>query len=95
MTSNDPNETDIVVCRCMEITDREIREALKFGAQTFDDVKRISRAGMGLCQGKTCQHLVERIIAQERGEASKKLPPLSVRPPLRPTKLGVIARMKR
>lgn len=95
MTTKKPALNDIVVCRCMEITDHEIREAVHHGAESFDAVKRVTRAGMGLCQGRTCQHLVERLITQESEVPVAELPPLSVRPPLRPTKLGVIAKMKR
>jgi bacterioferritin-associated ferredoxin len=95
MTTNKPSTNDIVVCRCMEITDHEIRDAVHHGADSFDAVKRVTRAGMGLCQGRTCQHLVERLITQESEDPVAELPPLSVRPPLRPTKLGVIATMKR
>jgi NAD(P)H-nitrite reductase large subunit len=95
MTAKKPPPNDIVVCRCMEITEQEIREAIHHGAESFDAVKRVTRAGMGLCQGRTCQHLVERLITQETDASTTDLPPLSVRPPLRPTKLGVIAKMKR
>lgn len=95
MTPKKPESNDIVMCRCMEITDQEIREAIHHGAESFDAVKRVTRAGMGLCQGRTCQHLVEHLITQETKVAVAELPPLSVRPPLRPTKLGVIAKMKR
>jgi bacterioferritin-associated ferredoxin len=95
MTTKTPSSKGIVVCRCMEITDHEIREAVHLGAASFDAVKRVTRAGMGLCQGRTCQHLVERLITQETVASVEELPPLSVRPPLRPTKLGVIANMKR
>jgi NAD(P)H-nitrite reductase large subunit len=95
MTLKKPVPNDIVVCRCMEITEQEIREAIHHGARSFDAVKRVTRAGMGLCQGRTCQHLIERLIIQETQASATDLPLLSVRPPLRPTKLTVIANMKR
>jgi NAD(P)H-nitrite reductase large subunit len=79
----------------MDISEQEIREAIHHGARSFDAVKRVTRAGMGLCQGRTCQHLIERLIIQETQASETDLPPLSVRPPLRPTKLTVIANMKR
>lgn len=95
MTLKKPTSNDIVVCRCMDISEQEIREAIHHGARSFDAVKRVTRAGMGLCQGRTCQHLIERLIIQETQASATDLPPLSVRPPLRPTKLTVIANMKR
>jgi len=95
MTAKNPQSNEIVVCRCMDITEHEIRQAIRHGATSFDAVKRVTRAGMGLCQGRTCQHLIERLITQVTNTSTADLPPLSVRPPLRPTKLSVIAKMKR
>ena len=44
---------DVIVCRCEEITVREIRKAIREnGADSVKSVKNITRAGMGLCQGK-------------------------------------------
>jgi NAD(P)H-nitrite reductase large subunit len=77
----------------MEITKAQIYEAIKLGVKTFDDIKRITRAGMGICQGRTCQHLIERILIQETDIDQSELAPISIRPPIRPTKLGVIADM--
>ena len=34
---------------------------------TVTEVKRFLRAGMGLCQGQTCQRQVRAIIARELG----------------------------
>lgn len=95
MTLKKPKSDGVVVCRCMETTEQEIRQAIHHGAESFDAVKRVTRAGMGICQGRTCQHLIERLITQETDASTTDLPPLSVRPPLRPTKLSVIAKMKR
>ncbi len=83
-----------IVCRCEEVTEDEIREAIRSGVRTLDGVKRITRAGMGLCQGRTCQRLVEKIIAQETAVKLSDLLPPSKRPPVRAMKLGIIARSK-
>jgi len=79
----------------MEVTEKDVRKAIHLGADSFDAVKRVTRAGMGLCQGRTCQQLVERLITEETGKKSGELPPISIRPPLRPTKLKVIAGMEK
>ena len=50
-------ENDIIICRCQEVTRQEILDAIEQGATTVDGVKRRTRAGMGLCQGKTCERL--------------------------------------
>ena len=56
---------DTIICRCEEVTAGEIREACHCGASSVDGVKRMTRAGKGLCQGRTCRCLVESIVAQE------------------------------
>ena len=86
---------ELIVCRCMEVTEAEIREVIRQGARSFDSVKRVTRAGMGLCQGRTCQQLVERLIAEETRMKIGELPPISIRPPLRPIRLEAIAGMEK
>ena len=81
----------LIVCRCEEVTREEIEQAIREGARTVAEVKRRTRAGMGLCQGKTCTRLVQRIIAAETGQAVGEVLPTTVRPPVRPVKLGVLA----
>ena len=73
-----------VICRCEEITLGEIRKAIKEGARDVDAVKRMTRAGMGLCQNKTCYNLVVRLIHEEAGVKLSELRPFTVRPPVRP-----------
>ena len=73
-----------IICRCEEITLGEIRKAIKEGARDVDAVKRMTRAGMGLCQNKTCYNLIARILRQEAGVELSELKPFTVRPPVRP-----------
>ena len=42
---------ELIICRCQEVTEKEILEAIADGATTVDGVKRRTRACMGLCQG--------------------------------------------
>jgi glycerol-3-phosphate dehydrogenase len=56
-----------IVCRCEQVTEAEVIEALSnpLKTQTFSSVKYRCRAGMGRCQGGFCtQHLV-RIMEQQ------------------------------
>ncbi len=82
---------DLVICRCEEITRREIKDAVRNGIQTLNGVKRITRAGMGLCQGQTCQRLVTRILQEELGLSAAEIDPTTARGPVRPLSLGVFA----
>ena len=41
-------DDELIICRCQEVTQAEILEAIKDGATTVDGVKRRTRACMGL-----------------------------------------------
>ena len=83
-------DKDIIICRCQEVSRQEILDAIADGALTVDGVKRSTRAGMGLCQGKTCERLVARIIAEQTGRPMAELLPPKSRIPVRPVKIGSI-----
>lgn len=78
---------NMFVCRCEEITKREVIEAVRAGATSVNEVKRLLRAGMGLCQGRNCAKTIERIIAAELGVAPSQVPQATKRGPVRPIKL--------
>ncbi len=80
---------EIIVCRCQEVTRQEIIDAIHDGATTVDGVKRRTRAGMGLCQGKTCERLIQRIIAEETGKNPADILPQHKRMPVRPITVGM------
>ncbi|MGI6552359.1 MAG: (2Fe-2S)-binding protein [Clostridia bacterium] len=80
----------VIVCRCEEITEEEIRQIIREGAHTIDEIKRVTRAGKGLCQGKTCALTVLRILAEETGQKIDDLKQPSYRPPVRPLPLAVV-----
>lgn len=77
-------DDDIMVCRCEEITVGEIREAIRLGARDVTGVKRRTRAGMGLCQGRTCEALVQQILRQELGCSNEEAGVSTPRTPQRP-----------
>ncbi|MDO4620375.1 MAG: (2Fe-2S)-binding protein [Lachnospiraceae bacterium] len=80
-----------LVCRCMEVTREDIEAAIAAGATTVDGVKRMTHAGMGLCQGKTCERLVARIISEKTGLSMAEIIPATKRAPVRPISMGVMA----
>ena len=77
-------DDDLIICRCEEVKAGEIRKAIKEGADNPDAVKRMTRAGMGLCQSKTCFNLISKIISEETNKKISELKPFTVRPPVRP-----------
>ncbi|WP_195429390.1 NAD(P)/FAD-dependent oxidoreductase [Clostridium sp. D46t1_190503_E9] len=56
-----------IICRCEQITEGEIVDAIKrsFGTISLDGVKRRCRPGMGRCQGGFCGPRVQEIISRE------------------------------
>jgi len=58
-----------IVCRCENVTEGEIVEAIRRGARTLQDIKFMTRAGFGRCQGGFCGPQVIGILARELGIA--------------------------
>ena len=83
-------DNELIICRCREVTKRDILDAISDGAVTVDGVKRRSTACMGLCQGKTCERLVSRIIAEETGKSMADILPHRSRMPSRPVPMSVM-----
>jgi bacterioferritin-associated ferredoxin len=84
-------DDDMVICRCEEITKGEIREAIASGMATLNGIKRVTRAGMGLCQGQTCQRLVTQLLCRELGLDPAAVKPITDRPPIRPIPLKLLS----
>jgi NADPH-dependent 2,4-dienoyl-CoA reductase/sulfur reductase-like enzyme len=82
---------DTLLCRCEEITLSQVKEALANGATDLHQVKLYSRAGMGYCQSRFCSVLIAPIIAQATGRPMAELQPFTIRPPLHPIPLKVLA----
>ncbi len=80
---------NLIVCRCQEVSEDEILQAIQDGATSVDGVKRRTHACMGLCQGQTCSRLVQNLVAKETGIAPAEIPPQKSRMPVRPIKMGV------
>jgi glycerol-3-phosphate dehydrogenase len=65
-----------VVCRCEGVTEGEIISAVKRGADTLDEVKHLTRAGTGHCQGGFCGMSLIGLLGRQLGrkphEVTKK-----------------------
>ncbi len=92
--TQNPQSSITVVCRCEEVTEDEIRSAIRNGHHSLEEVKRVLRTGMGHCQGRGCLKLIARMIQEETGipAATQKLP--RPRPPLKPLPLGILGAWK-
>ena len=56
-----------IVCRCENVSEAEIIQAIHKGHRTVDGIKFYTRAGMGRCQGGFCSHRILKILARETG----------------------------
>ncbi|MDR0323876.1 MAG: FAD-dependent oxidoreductase [Treponema sp.] len=56
-----------IVCRCENVSEAEIVQAVRLGHNTLDGVKYFTRAQMGRCQGGFCTYKIIKIIMRETG----------------------------
>lgn len=72
LTARDPRYGR-VICRCENVTEGEIVEAVKRGARTLQGIMFRTRAGMGRCQRNWCGPKVVKILAREMGISEKEV----------------------
>jgi bacterioferritin-associated ferredoxin len=82
---------DTVVCRCEEVTAQVVGEALDEGAAELAEIKRMTRAGMGLCQGRMCEPTLAGLVARRTGRPPGTVEPFGVRPPVKPVPIEALA----
>ena len=83
---------ETIICRCEEIARGEVLRAV-YTERTHDpnEIKRVCRAGMGVCQGRGCRPLIAGLVAQHTGRAYAEVPLSSFRPPVRSVPLRALA----
>ncbi|MDR3355241.1 MAG: (2Fe-2S)-binding protein [Synergistaceae bacterium] len=85
------HENDVMICRCEEVMLEEIRAWIEKGYSNFDELKRILRVGMGPCQGRGCRDILLRELSRATGKPIGEINPGTIRPPVKPIKLGLCA----
>ncbi len=82
-----------LVCRCEDVTLEEIEDAVSSdpGILSASSAKLLTRAGMGLCQGRMCETSVRRIIARQRGIELQQVAGYVVRPPVKPVPVALLS----
>jgi sarcosine oxidase subunit alpha len=81
---------EAVVCRCERVTAGEIRAAIREGVRDLNQLKAVTRAGMGACGAKTCRLMIWRIFQEEGidlGDVTDRVD----RPPFVEVPLGILA----
>lgn len=84
-------DDDTVVCRCEEVSAGAIRKAVADGHGDSNQVKFLTRCGMGPCQGRQCAEAVAHIIAAARGESMPDVGLYRGRSPVTPLTMGQLA----
>jgi len=88
-----PDTTQL--CRCEEVTARQVRASLVGRPHLGSDgVKIATRAGMGPCQGRQCGLSLTRLVAEVHGRTPADIGFLHIRPPLKPLTLGELAALE-
>jgi thioredoxin reductase len=86
---------DVLVCRCEEISRGDVLQAMgalgSEGVADPNEIKRISRAGMGVCQGRGCRPIVAGLLAAHHATSFAEIPVSSYRPPVRALPLAALA----
>lgn len=80
---------DEIVCRCEEVTYKEVLKAIKSGCKTISEIRRKTRAGMGFCQGKSCRSIIAKMLAVEGGKEVSEIEVEKIRPPAITVKMKI------
>lgn len=78
-----------IVCRCHDITESDIEDAIDAGYDDIETLKRITGFTTGHCQGKTCLPLVMKILENKTGKKVQEAP--RTRAPIDTLTLGSLA----
>lgn len=83
---------DTTVCRCEEVSVAAVEEAIRTGrAREARQVKQLTRAGMGWCQGRVCEPACRLLVGDLAGV--EDLSPPTERLIAVPVRLGAVARV--
>jgi len=85
------NET--IICRCEEVNLKTISDILEGGACHLEKIKKLSRVGMGRCQGRFCYPTLLGILSRTLSPDELCKQDFSVRPPVKPIPLKLLFEM--
>ncbi len=89
-------EVDFPICRCEETSSMSLRELIGgVGIRHAPNLRRISRVGLGLCQGRSCTELLLMALREEAGCGPEEVGLPRSRVPVRPVSLEELCGLKR
>ncbi len=89
----DFTDDDIIICRCERVSVGEIRKWIRSGVKDFNELKALTKIGMGACGGKTCTPLINRVF-QEEGISIDDITSGTKRPLFMEVPMGIFALAK-
>ena len=81
-------DDETIVCRCEELTKADIMVAVDEGLRHVNEIKKRTRAGMGMCQGTMCTPPIAALVSATTGANPHQIGQATVRPPLGHVTLG-------
>jgi len=84
---------DTLVCRCESVTAGDIHRALVEGCRDPNEIKAMTRCGMGQCQGRMCGSALAELTAEFMKLEPEGLKSLNIRPPVRNIALAELAEL--
>ncbi len=85
-------EPDTILCRCEEVSVATVHAAVVDGkTATAGAVKRLTRAGMGRCQGRYCGALVVELVARHSGTGIDEFCYFAPRMPFKPVPVATVS----
>lgn len=85
------DDRNTILCRCEDLTRERVLACIEEGCQTIDEIKRVTRAGMGPCQGRTCRMLIAQELSTYYHVPMEEVLMSGFRPPIKPVPMGVLA----
>lgn len=83
-----------IICRCEDMSVAAAKQSLAENPHigTSNAFKLRSRAGMGLCQGRYCTHMVTQLISRSTGRDCQRVGPFSANIPVIPIPISDLVR---
>jgi NADPH-dependent 2,4-dienoyl-CoA reductase/sulfur reductase-like enzyme len=82
---------ETVICRCEGVRVKDVHQMISEGATTLGVLRKLTRAGMGRCQGRMCGHVVAEVLSQQMNQPLDQLEVATPRPPVMPIPLHGLA----
>ena len=83
-------DDETIICRCEDLTKADVSIALDEGLRNVNEIKKRTRAGMGLCQGRMCAPSIGALVSAVTDATPEQIGLGTVRPPLGHVTLGAL-----